>query len=153
VEFKDRRATLMSMSKTNASIVTTSSNPNGINLTLESTGVFLGILVSASVLITVAVNIITKINRISSSIFHIEEDLKNFALNVEKIRELEKRFDLYIQEYTNRKDVVQMVLGQLDQKIDHKFKRLLFYTRDIQRFLQRDTSFGIREYEEQSDNE
>ncbi|MEA5506177.1 hypothetical protein VB735_24280 [Halotia wernerae UHCC 0503] len=53
----------------------------------------------------------------------------------------------------NRKDVIQMLLGQLDQKINHKFKRLLFYTRDVQRFLQRDTSFQIREYEENTEQE
>ncbi|MBG1240724.1 hypothetical protein [Nostoc sp. NZL] len=127
---------------------TNSSSPPGITLTLETTGVFLGILVSASVLAGVAVNVISKMNRISSSISQIEEALKVYAGNAEKIRDLDKKFDLHIQEYINRKDVVQMVLGQLDQKINHKFKRLLFYTRDVQQFLQRDTAFKIREYEE-----
>ncbi len=137
------------MTTTHPSIaVTSSSSSPGITITLETTGIFLGILVSVSVLTGVAVNVISKMNRISSSIAQIEEALKGYASNAEKIRELDKRFDLHIQEYVNRKDVVQMVLGQLDQKINHKFKRLLFYTRDVQQFLQRDTAFKIREYEE-----
>ncbi|MDZ8240153.1 MAG: hypothetical protein RMZ69_23890 [Nostoc sp. ChiQUE01a] len=126
----------------------TPANTPGITLTLESTGVFLGILVSVSALAGVAIRIISKMNSISASISQIEIALKEQSANAEKIRQLEKAFDLHTQEYVNRKDVVQMLLGQLDQKINHKFKRLLFYTRDVQRFLQKDTNFKMREYEE-----
>ncbi|MEH2077018.1 MAG: hypothetical protein V7K57_21900 [Nostoc sp.] len=141
------------MTTTKSDIAVINSNSPGITITLESTGIFLGILVSASLLAGVAINVISKMNRISSSITQIEEALKGYASNAEKIRELDKRFDLHIQEYINRKDVVQMVMGQLDQKINHKFKRLLFYTRDIQRFLQKDTAFKMREYEENTQPE
>ncbi|MBD2344164.1 hypothetical protein [Anabaena subtropica] len=120
----------------------------GITLTLESTGIFLGILVSVSVLGTLAVSVISKMNRISISITQIEETLKTHASNAQKISDLERRFELHEQEYVNRKDVLQMILGQINEKIDHKFKRSLFYTRDIQRFLQRSTDYQIREYEE-----
>ncbi|MDM9580919.1 hypothetical protein [Nostoc sp. GT001] len=136
------------MVATSSTIATNSSPSPGITLTLESTGIFLGILVSASVLGGVAVTVISKMNRISSSITQIEKTLEEQARNAEKIREIDRTLALHIQEYVNRKDVVQMVLGQLNEKIDHKFKRVLFYTRDIQRFLQRDTDFKIREYEE-----
>lgn len=140
---------------TTKSEIAVSNSPSapGITLTLESTGVFLGILVSVSALAGVAIRIISKMNSISASISQIELALNEQASNAEKIRDLDKRFDLHIQEYVNRKDVVQMVMGQLDQKINHKFKRLLFYTRDIQRFLQRDTTFKIREYEENTQEE
>lgn len=134
------------MNTTNSTIAVT--NSPGIILTLESTGIFLGILVSASVLAGVAVTVISKMNRISNSIIQIEKALEEQARNAEKIREIDRTLALHIQEYVNRKDVIQMVLGQLNEKIDHKFKRVLFYTRDIQRFLQRDTNFQIREYEE-----
>jgi hypothetical protein len=129
-----------------------SSTP-GVTLTIESTGVFLGILVSVSALAGVATRIISNMNNISTSINQIELSLKKHAEESEKIRYLEKTLDLHLQEYVNRKDVIQMLLGQLDQKIDHKFKRLLFYTRDVQRFLQRDTTFSMREYEEQTGEE
>ncbi|RCJ27743.1 hypothetical protein A6V25_17745 [Nostoc sp. ATCC 53789] len=116
--------------------ISSSSNSPGITLTLESTGILLGILVSASLLGTMAVQLITKMNRISSSIAQIEEVMKEHARDAEKIRQIEKTLDLHIQEYVNRKDVIQMVLGQLDQKINHKFKRL-----------------NIREYEENTQEE
>ncbi|MEH2198636.1 hypothetical protein [Nostoc sp.] len=134
-------------------IVIANSSSTGVTVTLESTGIFLGILVSTSILASVAVQIISKMNKITSSITQIEEAMKEHARNAEKIRQLEKTLDLHIQDYVNRKDVIQMLLGQLDQKITHKFKRLLFYTRDVQRFLQRDTSFTIREYEENTEEE
>jgi hypothetical protein len=133
--------------------VSNSNNSPGITLNLESTGVFLGILVSVSALAGVAIRIISKMNSISASIGQIELALKEQASNAERIRDLDKRFDLHIQEYVNRKDVVQMVMGQLDQKIDRKFKRLLFYTRDIERYLQKDTTFRIRDYEEVNQEE
>ncbi|BAY77961.1 hypothetical protein NIES25_44310 [Nostoc linckia NIES-25] len=79
--------------------------------------------------------------------------MKEHARDADKIRQIEKTLDLHIQEYVNRKDVMQMLLGQLDQKINHKFKRLLFYTRDVQRFLQKDTAFKMREYEENTQEE
>lgn len=149
--------------------------PPGVTITLENLGIFLGILVSLSLLIGVAIKGLSAINRISSSIEKIEEDLKEQAKVVEKARDLEaeyierlrmlhaefferlskaeSRLDLHMQDYVNRKDVVQMVMGQLDEKINHKFKRLLFYTRDMQRFLQKGTEFMIREYEENEEEE
>ena len=138
---------------TKSEIAVTNTSSPGITLTLESTGIFLGILVSASVLGGLAVTVISKMNRISNSIIQIEKALEEQARNTEKIREIDRTLALHIQEYVNRKDVLQMLLGQLNEKIDHKFKRILFYTRDIQRFLQRDTDFNIREYEENTQEE
>lgn len=103
------------MNNTASTIAVSPPNSPGITLTLESTGVFLGILVSVSALAGVAIRIISKMNSISASISQIELALKEQANNAEKIRDLDKRFDLHIQEYVNRKDVVQMVMGQLDQ--------------------------------------
>ncbi|MEH1796307.1 MULTISPECIES: hypothetical protein [unclassified Nostoc] len=140
------------MTTTRSTIAVTSSSP-GITVTLESTGIFLGIVVSVFIVAGGAVQIISKMNKISYSITQIEEAMKEHARNAEKIRQLERTLDLHIQDYVNRKDVIQMLLGQLDQKITHKFKRLLFYTRDVQRFLQKDSSFVIREYEEDTEQE
>ncbi|MEH2065145.1 MAG: hypothetical protein V7K50_23275 [Nostoc sp.] len=141
------------MNPTKSTIAVTSSSTTGITVTLESTGIFLGILVSVSVLASVAVQIISKMNKISSSITQIEEGMKEHARNAEKVRQLERTLDLHNLEYVNRKDVIQMLLGQLDQKITHKFKRLLFYTRDLQRFLQKKGDYTIREYEENTEEE
>jgi len=141
------------MTNPKSEIAVNASTSPGLTLTLENTGVFLAIIVSTLVIGGIAVQIISKINRISSSVAQIEEGMKEHVRNAEKIRQIEKTLDLLIQEYVNRKDVMQMVLGQLDQKINHKFKRLLFYTRDVQRFLQKDTTFNIREYEENTQEE
>ncbi|MBH8563757.1 hypothetical protein I8748_16425 [Nostoc sp. CENA67] len=138
----------MNNTKTVIAVSNTPASSPGIIITLESAGIFLGILVSASVLITGATNLVTKMSQISSSIKRIEEELKTHASNAEKVRELDKRLDLHLQDYVNRKDLLQMLFGQINEKVDHKFKKLLFYTRDIQRFLQRDTDFKIRDYEE-----
>ncbi|WP_445629265.1 hypothetical protein [Nostoc sp. DSM 114167] len=133
--------------------ITNSNGSPGITITLESTGIFLGILVSASVLAGVCFKVVSSISRISSSIAQIEKDLKEHADNGKRIDQLDRKLDLHLQEYINRKDVVQMLFGQLNEKVDHKFKKVLFYTRDIQSFLQRDSDFKIREYYEHTNEE
>jgi hypothetical protein len=126
---------------------------SGIVVTLQSTSILLGILVSGAALTHLGIKLVTNISNISLSIAQIQKDLKALSIDVEKIDKLERRLDLHIQDYINRKDVVQMLLGQLDEKINHKFKRLLFYNREMQKFLQRDTAFQIREYEETKEEE
>lgn len=132
---------------------TTPATPSGIFLTLESTGVFLGILVSASVLATVAIQLISKFNNIANSIKDVREDLATHVAaegherlieRVSRIEQLDKKLDLHIQDYVNRKDTTSMLLGQLNEKIDHKFSRLHSEIKDVQRWLEKQTVFGIR---------
>jgi hypothetical protein len=131
-----------------------SSQPEpGIVVTLQSTSILLGILVSGSVLLGLAIKLISNVNKISLSITQIQKDLKQLSNDAERIDKIERKLELHIQDFVNRKDVTQMILGQLDEKINHKFKRLLFYTREMQRFLQKDTNFQIREYEESKEEE
>jgi hypothetical protein len=120
----------------------------GIVVTLQTTSVLLGILVSGSILLGLGIKLVTNVNKISLSITQIQKDLKELSIDAERIDKIERRLELHIQDFINRKDVTQMLLGQLDEKINHKFKRLLFYSREMQKFLQKDTSFQIREYEE-----
>jgi parvulin-like peptidyl-prolyl isomerase len=126
---------------------------SGVVVTLQSTSILLGILVSGAMLTHLGIKLITNVNNISLSIAQIQKDLKSLSVDVERIDKLDRRLDLHIQDYINRKDVVQMLLGQLDEKINHKFRRLLFYNREMQKFLQRDTTFQIREYEESKEDE
>ena len=46
----------------------------------------------------------------------------------------ETKFDVHVQDYTNRKETVQYLLGSLDQKIEHKFSRLHEEFKEMQRF-------------------
>ncbi|MGI8502041.1 MAG: hypothetical protein ACR2LR_13020 [Hassallia sp.] len=124
-----------------------------ISLTFQDVGIVLGIAVSTSALLILTIKAISYVNKISLSLTQIEKDIKELSTNTEKTTQLERRFDLHIQDYGNQKDVAHMLLGQLDEKINHKFKRLLFYSREMQRFLQKDTSFQIREYEETREEE
>ncbi|MHC5598255.1 MAG: hypothetical protein ACYTXC_20340 [Nostoc sp.] len=58
------------MTTTQSTIAIT--NSPGITVTLENTGIFLGILVSVSLLASVTIQIISKMNSISASITQIE---------------------------------------------------------------------------------
>lgn len=131
--------------------VTTSSSPS-LTLTLESTGIFLGILVSFAMLSGVAISIISKMNRISFSVDEIQEALKTYASNAEKIKDLDKRLDIHLQDYVNYKDANLLEHNGLRERIDHKwertedeFKVVRGGIKDLQGFLQRRDDFKIRE--------
>ncbi|WP_017317117.1 hypothetical protein [Mastigocladopsis repens] len=137
--------------------VNDSPSSTGVTLTLESTGVILGILVSASVLAAAVIKIITSFNNLANTLKELDEDLikhiaseghEKLIARLHQIEALDKKLDLHIQDYVNRKDTVQMVLGQLNEKIDHKFNRLYNSMRDVEGYLQREGGFRIRQYHE-----
>ncbi len=132
---------------TGQSTIATTSSPV-ITVTLESVGVFTGILVSISVLATLAIKLVSNLNSISSSITQIKEDLKEHANNAEKIRDLDKRLDLHIQDYINRKDTVTLLIAQVSQTVDHRTNRLYTSMKDIENFLQKQGNFKIREFQD-----
>jgi len=57
----------------------------------------------------------------------------------------ENKFDVHVQDYVNRKETVQYLLGSLDQKIEHKFGRLYGEFKEMQRFLEKHFYFRIRD--------
>lgn len=132
------------------SVATTPQNrpSSGVSDTFQSVGIVTSLLVSSCILVGTVYSIISRINRIVSSIEQIEKRLEEQKKEAEKLDKLEREYYLHVQEYINRKDVIQMLLGQLNEKIDHKFRRALFYSRDIQKYLQAKTDFKVREYEE-----
>lgn len=124
----------------------------GIQVTLESVGVFLGIAGSISLLAGVFVSIISKINRISFSVEEIEGSLKSYATNAEKIKDLDKRLDVHLQDYVNYKDANLLEHNGLRERIDHKwerteeeFKSVEADIKDLQSFLQKKDDFKIRQ--------
>ncbi|MDQ3018256.1 MAG: hypothetical protein M3Q64_00060 [bacterium] len=137
---------------TNQSTIAVTSPTPGVTLTLEATGIFLGILVSISLLAGVAINVISKMNRISFSINEIQEVLKSYASNTEKIKDLEKRFEVHLQDYVNYKDGMLLDRNGLRERIDHKwertedeFKVVKVNIKELQGFLQKRDEFKIRE--------
>ncbi|MBD2519964.1 hypothetical protein H6G93_34485 [Nostoc sp. FACHB-973] len=125
------------------------SNPSpGITLTLESTGVILGIAVSVSVLSGVAYKVITSVNKISLSIQNIEEEMKNYAGYAKQITDISHRLDLHIQDYVNRKDTVTMLIGGIKEAMEHRTNRLYTSMKDIESYLQKTGTFKIREFQD-----
>lgn len=132
---------------TKSEIAVTNSSP-GITVSLESVGIFTGTLVSISILVTLAIKLVSNLNNISASIAQIKEDLKGQANNAEKIRDLDKKFDLHVQDYINRKDTVTLLIAQVTQTVDHRTKRLYSSMKDIESYLQRTGSFKMREFQD-----
>ncbi len=131
-------------------VASTQQTPNnsGVFVNLENAGTVISIFVGLSVLAGIAITTISRINKMSYVLAQIEKTLSEQVAYTKKLEQLDRDLASHIQEYINRKDIIQMVLGQLNEKIDHKFKRAIFYSRDIQKYLQRKTDFKIREYEE-----
>lgn len=131
-------------------------------LSLESIGIFLGVLVSLTILLGLLVSFTNKIYNLEIKVQYLQQEIlehsnleghkilcDKFVRSWEYVGRIEKALDLHIQDYINRKDFIQFMLGQLDQKIEHKFGRLHSSMRDIEKFLQKSNDFRIREYLEE----
>lgn len=128
--------------------ITNSSSSSGITITLESTGIFFGILVSASILFGVAYKLISSANTISSSIKKIEKELENYAGNAKQITDISHRLDLHIQDYVNRKDTITLLLGGMKEMMEHRTNRLYTSMKDVESYLQKNGTFKIREFQD-----
>lgn len=129
----------------------------GLLITLDSAGVFLTILVSVSVITTAIIKLISQFNHLNYSIKDLNDELEKHTLaegherlilRVNQLETLDKRLDLHIQDYINRKDTVQMLLGQLNEKIDHRSQRLHNSVRDVEKFLLREGRYKTRDGQE-----
>ncbi|MGL4618345.1 MAG: hypothetical protein ACRCZS_04710 [Chroococcidiopsis sp.] len=132
---------------------------NNFTLNLEAVGIMLGILVSLTILLGLLVQVANKINRLESNIAYLKQELLEHS-NLDghtvlsdrlvritsDINRLEKAIDLHVQDYINRKEFVQFMLGQLDEKVNHKFGRLYNSMKDMEKFLQKSNGFRVREY-------
>lgn len=133
-------------------IVVTSSTSPRAEFTLQETGISIGIITSLVMLSGVAVSIISKINKISFTVDGIQEALKLHATNAEKIKDLDKRFDVHLQDYVNYKDANLLSHNGLDERIEHKWQRseaefnsIKGSIKELQGFLHRTNDFKIRE--------
>lgn len=131
---------------------------NTLTLSLEAIGIMLGILVSVTILLGLLIQYANKINRIENDLRYLKQELLEHSnldghkvltdkLNVctESVRRAEQSLDLHIQDYINRKELVQFLLGQLDEKIQHKFNRTVGTINNIQKYLEKDGSYKIRD--------
>jgi len=140
------------MKDTKILIAANTPNSQGMTVTLESTSIVLGIIVSVSMIVGIAIKAVSKFNSITNEIRDLREDLNKasaVSVTVKEIQKdvslLDKRFDIHLQDYVNRKDIVQMVLGQMDEKINHRTTRLGTEIKDIERYLEkREDGYKIR---------
>lgn len=134
----------------------------GIILNLESSGVILAIIISACTLAGIVVKVITQFNTITNTLKEIEEDLikhvaseghEKLEPKLKRVDELDKKLDLHIQDMLNRKESVNMIANQLDQKINYKFSTLTHSLKDIESYLNKQGNFRVRQhYEDASED-
>ncbi len=133
-------------------------------LNLEAVGIALGILVSLTILLGLLLNFTNKINRLETKLIYLQQELtehsnldghkiltEKLARSIDNFNRIEKALDLHIQDYANRGEMMQYVLGQTNEKIDHKFGRLYNSMKDMEKFLQKSGGFRIREYLSESE--
>lgn len=132
---------------------------NNFTLNLEVIGILLGILVSITILLGLLIQYANKINKLEHTVQYLKQELIEHS-NLEghkvlvdrlinsntNLNRVEKAFDLHVQDYVNRKDFIQFMIGQLDEKIDHKFNRLQNSLKDTEKFLQKSAGFRVRDY-------
>ncbi|RCJ34596.1 hypothetical protein A6769_21960 [Nostoc punctiforme NIES-2108] len=139
------------MLTTSSTIAVTSSSTTP-GFTLQDTQISIGIIASLVVLSGVAVSIVSKINKISFTVDGIQETLKLHASNAEKIKDLDKRLDIHLQDYVNYKDANLLSHNGLDELIQHKWQRsesefnaIKQNIKELQGFLNRTNDFKVRE--------
>lgn len=71
----------------------------------------------------------------------------------DRINQIEKRFDVHLNDYERSADLTTLICNQLREAIEHKYKRLSFSMRDIEKYLQKNQNFRIREYFSDDSNE
>ncbi|WP_375501647.1 hypothetical protein [uncultured Nostoc sp.] len=136
-----------------------------ITIGLESTGVFLGALVSITILLGLFVKVISNFNKINSNIHDLRDDIKTHSNSegheklIQQVKILQTEYNshdkmlgIHLQNFENRKEAVQFLFGQINEKIDHKsermeteIKELRKEVKEIQGFLHKHESFTIRE--------
>lgn len=137
---------------------------NNFTFNLEAIGILLGILVSATILLGLLIQFANKISKLETKLQYLHQELlehgnleghkvivEKLNSNSNQLHTLEKQLDVHIQDYINRKDLIQYMFGQLDQKVDHKFNRTYTSMKDIEKFLQKSNNFRIREYSDEGE--
>ncbi|KYC42026.1 hypothetical protein WA1_18660 [Scytonema hofmannii PCC 7110] len=133
--------------------------PNGVVVTAESTGLVLSAVASAIAIAAVAVKLISQFNDLINSVKELREDLSEHAKQegheklIERVEDLEekvflldKKLDLHISDYLHNRDMTLLVTNGLEETIKHKSERFSGEIKDLQKFLQAQSNFKIRNF-------
>lgn len=137
----------------NKEIIATNPNSNvSISLNIQTISIGLSAAVSLSILVGLVIKAVSNFSNLTADIKDLREDINSINLiaaeikaNQKELTSLDKRLDLHIQDYHNRVEVVNLITRQLDEKINHKFSRNYNSIQDIEKFLQSQGRFHIRE--------
>lgn len=89
-------------------------------------------------------SIIYKVAQIEKAIYTAIDIVKDDLILRHK--DIHKRLDIHLQDYSNRAEMVNYMISGLDEKVNHKFNRLYSSMRDMEKYLQqKNQDFRVRE--------
>ncbi|MFN6484537.1 MULTISPECIES: hypothetical protein [unclassified Nostoc] len=146
------------------SVGVTNNNQSTVVLSLDSISVFLAILVALTGLATFFWKVVSNFNKIASDIRDIREDLsthvnaeghtgslQHVRILQKEVAVIDKQFAVHQENYINRIATVNMLVAQLDEKINNRSERsekmieeVEREVKEVQGFLRKHESFVIR---------
>ncbi|MDZ8096724.1 MAG: hypothetical protein RMZ42_33020 [Nostoc sp. DedQUE05] len=88
-------------------------------------------------------NINAKINRVETTVLSAVDQLKDNL--VDRLYTVERKVDVHLTEYSEKKLFVEYRLNGLESMIKHKFDRLANWVKQIVGFLNKQSNFQIRD--------
>lgn len=88
-------------------------------------------------------NIKSQISKVEASTLKAIDDLEDKLII--RFYETEKKLDVHLAEYNEKKEFFEYRLNDCDKRIEHKFKRLANWVKQIAGFLNKESNFQIRD--------
>ena len=88
------------------------------------------------------ISVLYQVARVERVIYQSIDAVKD--LSERNHLDLQKRLDLHLQSYSDRRDHDLYLINNLDNKIEHRFKRLREHQKDIERYLEKNGNFRVR---------
>ena len=154
----------LSMNTTTHQSITQKDHVEGVVLTLQNTGAILAILISTSVLLGVAIKLVSVFNEIISSLRDLREDLnahtsseghtkmlEQVLLLKTNLIEQDKRYAVHLQDYVNYKEANLLAFNVVREAVADKWQRtetelhiVKGSIKNLESFLQKKDDFKIR---------
>ena len=90
------------------------------------------------------ISVLYQVARVERVIYQSIDAVKD--LSERNHLELQKRLDLHLQSYADRRDHDLYIINDLNNKIEHRFNRLREHQKDIERYLEKNGNFRVRGY-------
>lgn len=90
------------------------------------------------------ISVLYQVARVERIIYQSIDAVKD--LSERNYLDLQKRLDLHLQSYADRRDHDLYIVNDLNNKIDHRFNRLREHQKDIERYLEKNGNFRTRGY-------